>query len=61
MEWEEIDRFHKRAKVFGGWIVKAYEKIYEDSPRGWQSGYNWRASMCFVPDSNHEWKIGEGK
>ena len=25
LEWEPIDSYHTRAKVFGGWLVKAYE------------------------------------
>jgi hypothetical protein len=31
MEWEQIDAYHQRAEVFGGWLVKSYqEKMYSD-------------------------------
>jgi len=57
MEWEQIDDHHKRAKVKGGWLVKAYEDvrtIINDRP---DFGYEWRVSMCFVPDEMHSWKL----
>ena len=58
LTWEDIDPYHKRAAIPGGWLVKAYEDIYEsfheDSPV--DRGYNWRITTCFVPDINHEWK-----
>jgi len=47
MNWEAIDDFHSRAKVKGGWLVKAWE---EDS-----SGT--RMAMCFVPDPMHGWTL----
>ncbi len=61
MEWEQIDDWHKRAKVPGGWLVKAYEPIWEyNTPRGeYQNLNNLRISMCFVPDPKHEWTIQE--
>jgi len=57
LAWEDI--FHKengvvsfstaRAKTHGGWLVS--------------HSIRWRdkltTSMCFMPDENHEWKIGE--
>ena len=39
-----------RAKVFGGWIVKAYEVNAENTER-------ISESMVFVSDPRHEWKI----
>lgn len=61
MEWEQIDAYHKRAQVLGGWLVKAYEdvqtRMHEDMPMS--QGYEWRVSMCFVPDPNHEWEVGK--
>jgi len=65
MEWETIDNFHLRAKVFNGWLVKAYENI-EHANYMEENGY-WartqsqelRMSITFVPDSSHEWKIEE--
>ena len=60
MEWEQIDSYHQRTKVFGGWLVRAYEDVYEKNLDGIYSGeYNWRLVICLVPDPNHEWKIGE--
>lgn len=60
MEWEDIDFYHKRTKVFGGWLVKAYEDVFRESNYSRnQYGKDWRIAMCFVPDPNHEWKIGE--
>ena len=58
LEWEQIDDYHQRAKVFGGWLVKAYEDVlhnFED--RGMTNGWDWRVAMCFVPDSKHEWTM----
>lgn len=58
MNWEQIDNFHQRAKVFGGWLVKSYLDVYDwNDERGYERGYNWRESMAFVPDPKHEWKL----
>lgn len=58
MEWEQIDSCHQRCKVLGGWLVKAYESVAHILPQGdCMDGWDWRVSMCFVPDPNHEWKI----
>ena len=61
MEWEQIDNYHQRAKVYGGWIVKAFEQCAhpEQYDRTWE--FDLRIAICFVPDWNHEWKIGEDK
>lgn len=62
LEWEQIDAYHRRAKVVGGWLVKAYEDIYTKSSRdgvGLTCGTNFRMSMCFVPDANYEWKLDD--
>lgn len=61
--WEAIDKYHERAKVFGGWLVKAYS-FTEHSNYDFTQGY-WvrdqssepQVCMVFVPDLNHEWKI----
>lgn len=64
MIWEDIDSYHRRTKVFGGWLVKAYEDVCTVGT-GYtalgQTGYEWRVTMCFVPDFNHEWKLEETK
>lgn len=57
MEWEDIDNYHKRCSIPGGWLVKAYEDVFQKDTDD-TVGYDWRMSMCFVPDPLHEWKIG---
>lgn len=58
LTWQQIDHFHQRAAVPGGWLVKAYDDIHEDRGfgAGMERGYNWRVTMCFVPDEGHYWK-----
>lgn len=59
-EWEDIDNYHKRCKVFGGWLVKCYEDVYENRESiGMNCGWQWRIAMAFVPDPNHEWRIAK--
>lgn len=58
MIWEQIDPYHKRCKIEGGWLVKAYEDVVHLSDsRGVESGYDWNVAMCFVPDPRHTWRI----
>lgn len=59
MEFERINDFNQRAKVFGGWIVLTSEEVYHTEGVCNQagSGWDWRISTCFVPDVNHEWKL----
>jgi hypothetical protein len=58
MKFEQIDNFHQRAKVYGGWIVKAFENVtHETDHEGMASGWDFRVAMCFVPDQDHEWAI----
>jgi len=62
LEWEQIDDYHQRARVPGGWLVKAYEEVVHnmmESGRGMESGYDIRVAMCFVPDSCHQWRLEE--
>lgn len=57
IKWEDIDPFHKRAMIPGGWLVKAFEDVIEDRyGQGMKGGWQWRIAMCFVPDPTHEWK-----
>ena len=59
LKWEQIDNYHRRAKVQGGWLVKAFEDVDEDRHylgQGLVAGTQWRIAMCFVPDPNHEWR-----
>ena len=55
-EWEQIDDRTQRAKVFGGWIVKHQEDVFVSlhEDQRLQSGYEWRVSICFVPDPTHK-------
>lgn len=56
LEWEVIDDYHQRCSVPGGWLVKAYEDVMQElSTQGFVPGWDWRISICFVPDTNHEW------
>lgn len=58
MEWEQIDAYHQRTKVFGGWLVKSYEDVvHYDKDVGILNGYSFTASMAFVPDPKHEWEV----
>lgn len=60
MEWEQVEPELQRVKVPGGWLVKAYTDVIHYTPDFNQvmtHGYDWRISICFVPDPNHEWKI----
>jgi hypothetical protein len=69
IEWEPIDSNHSnyitRAKVFGGWLVMSTDEVQTQIPEQWgqglvsfrnEEGYQWRTSICFVPDPKHEWK-----
>lgn len=57
-EWEPLDKWGDegeitcRAKVFGGWIVKA--ETYNDGKRGFKTT---NLSLVFVPDPKHEWEL----
>jgi hypothetical protein len=59
IKWEDIDPFLQRAKIPGGWLVKAFEDVMRyrsDGGQGMVAGWDWRIAMCFVPDPTHEWK-----
>ena len=55
MIWEEIDPWHRRARTPGGWILKAFEDVSHRTDEGFQAGWDWRVSLCFVPDPTHGW------
>lgn len=63
LEWEAIDNYHERAKIFGGWLVKAYSLIehaaYSESGWTWQreQSQEMQVTMTFVPDAKHEWNL----
>ena len=58
LNWEKIDDHHKRVRVHGGWLVKAFEDVCHDKSaygKGMMPGWDFRIAICFVPDPNHEW------
>lgn len=58
MEWEQIDNWHQRAKVYGGWLVKAYEDVsHFNADEYVEKGHDFRVAMTFVPDPYYLWKI----
>ncbi len=57
LEWEQIDNYHKRAKIRGGWLVKAYEDVYHLGDDRGGFNHDLRVSMCFVPDAMHAWTL----
>ena len=57
MEWEHIDAWHQRAKVPGGWLVKAFEDVNHVVDGVYAHGWDYRVAMCFVPDPTHSWQI----
>ena len=59
MEWERIDDYYKRAKVFRGWLVEGATDVTHNMPddRGMTDGWDWRIALTFVPDFNHEWML----
>lgn len=60
MNWEWIDNYHRRARVPGGWIVKAVEDVVHKTEfHGMRPGWDYRVAMCFVPDPNNEWSLPE--
>jgi hypothetical protein len=68
LKWEEINHnngfFLKRTRVFGGWLVAAVSDVISHVNTGYTKpdylqGYEWRTSITFVPDPNHEWKLDQ--
>ena len=58
MEWEHIDPYHQRCRVYGGWLVKAFEDVGHPSEcSGLVPGWDLRVAMAFVPDPTHQWVL----
>jgi hypothetical protein len=66
LTWEPIESNHgsyiNRAKVFGGWLVMTTDDVQTPTEQGYdrpvlEQGFEWRTSLCFVPDPKHEWVI----
>jgi hypothetical protein len=71
MNWESIDQKYSgylyRAPIFGGWLVKEVHDVSTILP-DWsanipgirnEQGYEFRSSITFVPDPNHEWDLNK--
>ena len=57
MKWEAIDNYTSRAKIKGGWLVKAFDPVMcELNGEPVQSGEH-HIALCFVPDPMHGWKL----
>lgn len=58
-EFTDIDNYHQRAKVIGGWLVKTHESVYHlgTSVSAGGDGWDLRVAMTFVPDPDHKWVI----
>lgn len=66
LDWENIENnqgeYINRAKIFGGWLVTVTNNVMTQVYKGYtipenEDGYEWRTSITFVPDLNHEWKL----
>jgi hypothetical protein len=60
MHWEQIDDYHQRSRVLGGWLVKAYEQVFHPEASvnyGSVWGHDLRVTMCFVPDPTYSWEV----
>jgi hypothetical protein len=65
MKWEDIGHdngfYLRRARIFGGWLVNAIADVNTLRHDGYSlstsQGYEWRNSITFVPDPNHEWDL----
>ena len=58
--WEMLDIFNYRTKVFGGWLVRTENLVaHLDQWGNRHTGEDCRISMCFVPDPNHDWVVEE--
>ena len=62
--WEEVESspsisaYIFRAKVPGGWLIRVVEDVVHDQSaygHGLVPGWDWRTSICFVPDQVGEW------
>jgi len=67
LQWEEIEHnngfYLRRSKIHGGWLVTAISDVMTVLPDGNgirnDQAYEWRTSITFVPDPNHEWKLDQ--
>jgi DNA-directed RNA polymerase alpha subunit len=52
-EWEELDESTWRAKVIGGWLIKA--RMFIEGERG----VVMSESLTFIPDLHHKWNLDD--
>lgn len=60
-EWENIETDSidstMRLLIYGGWLVKTKCTFRIQDKDGWH--YDYRHSLTFVPDLNHDWDINK--
>ena len=68
LDWESVESHIRiitmRTKIFGGWLVKSYENVGYTTLNSTDTKLkdsDWRISLTFVPDPNHEWNLDETK
>ena len=57
MKWESIDNYTSRAKIKGGWLVKAFDPVMIELNDEMRPSEENHIALCFVPDPMHGWKI----
>lgn len=61
LHWEDINHdngfYLRRTKVFGGWLISAISDV--GAAQMGRNDCEWRTSITFVPDPNHEWKLNQ--
>jgi hypothetical protein len=58
-KWQDIEGNKlQRAKVFGGWLIKTTEPVCHAGIVSTEYGFDYRVSICFMPDKKHEWRLG---
>jgi len=59
LQWEDISQdrsfYLYKAKVPGGWLVACSDDVIEPE-RNFESGWQWRTSITYVPDPLGAWK-----
>lgn len=64
MVWQQLltadGQLLYRMAVRGGWLVKTVDDVMsqiqaDHIPFHERSGYEWRSSVTFMPDTDHEW------
>lgn len=64
LAWEQVPQNHGdilyRAWVPGGWLIKNTDEVLSPIDEGYdkpsyKTGYEWRTTICFMPDVNHMW------